>query len=413
MSTNFTGFAVFDLETTGLSVGRHDRIVEIGVVRLDEDLDVVEEWETLINPDRDIGAQDVHGITASDLRDAPTFAELLADIWHRFEGTIPVAHNFTFDRRFMLAEFDRAGIDVGCFDGLCTMRLSNRLGLAANCRKLVDVCHCLSIPVKDAHSAGMDAKMCAAVLQRVGDPLKYAGGLEPLSCPTLWKKAPTPLGITRQKARETPVQSPLQILASRLNSAALGGSADDASVNEYLLVLDHVLEDRVIEEAEIDALSACATDCGLSLDQVDGIHEKYVSNLVALVLSDGIVTDDEQRDLYRVADLLGVSRETVDASLSQGGAEERYPLEDLSGKSVCFTGTSQCKIDGETLSRSELEAMAENSGLTIKKNVSKKLDILVLADPDSASGKAKKAREYGIRIMAERAFWRKLGIAAG
>jgi DNA polymerase-3 subunit epsilon len=42
--------------------------------------------------------------------------------------------------------------------------------------------------------------------------------------------------------------------------------------------------------------------------------------------------------------------------------------------------------------------------------VTKKLDYLVTPDPDSMSGKAKKAREYGVRIVAEPVFWRMVGV---
>jgi len=34
----------------------------------------------------------------------------------------------------------------------------------------------------------------------------------------------------------------------------------------------------------------------------------------------------------------------------------------------------------------------------------------VVADPDSDSGKARKARQYGVRILTELAFWQKLGV---
>jgi DNA polymerase-3 subunit epsilon len=40
--------------------------------------------------------------------------------------------------------------------------------------------------------------------------------------------------------------------------------------------------------------------------------------------------------------------------------------------------------------------LAVEHGLIVKKGVAKDLDFLVAADPDSMSGKAKKAREYGI-----------------
>ena len=45
--------------------------------------------------------------------------------------------------------------------------------------------------------------------------------------------------------------------------------------------------------------------------------------------------------------------------------------------------------------------------------MTKKLDLLVVADPLTQSGKAKKARQYGIRIMHKPVFWRALGLEVG
>lgn len=48
------GYAVLDVEPTGLRPGGHDRIVEIAIVRLDEQLEETDLWVTLVNPGRDI-----------------------------------------------------------------------------------------------------------------------------------------------------------------------------------------------------------------------------------------------------------------------------------------------------------------------------------------------------------------------
>jgi DNA polymerase-3 subunit epsilon len=48
--------------------------------------------------------------------------------------------------------------------------------------------------------------------------------------------------------------------------------------------------------------------------------------------------------------------------------------------------------------------------MVVKESVTRKLDMLVVADPDTQSGKAKRARQYGIRIVHERVFWRSLGL---
>ena len=56
--------AVVDVETTGLFPSRHDRIIEIGIVVIRPDGDVSVEFESLVNPKRDIGPTSVHGLTS-------------------------------------------------------------------------------------------------------------------------------------------------------------------------------------------------------------------------------------------------------------------------------------------------------------------------------------------------------------
>jgi len=71
----------------------------------------------------------------------------------------------------------------------------------------------------------------------------------------------------------------------------------------------------------------------------------------------------------------------------------------VAGISVCFTGDMH-------KSREEMSLLATSLGLVVLGNVTKKLDLLVVADPDTTSGKARKARQYGIRIIAESVFLR-------
>jgi DNA polymerase-3 subunit epsilon len=84
-----------------------------------------------------------------------------------------------------------------------------------------------------------------------------------------------------------------------------------------------------------------------------------------------------------------------------------------SGLTVCFTGELQCSFQGEPITREQAHCFAQQAGLAIATNVSKKLGVLVVADPNSQSGKARKARDYGTRIMAETVFWKCIGVDVG
>ena len=71
------------------------------------------------------------------------------------------------------------------------------------------------------------------------------------------------------------------------------------------------------------------------------------------------------------------------------------------GMSVCFTG----KLN--TMGRTEAEKKAVAAGFEVKA-VNKKLTYLVTNDPDTNSGKGKKARELGIKIISEAEFLKML-----
>jgi DNA polymerase-3 subunit epsilon len=82
----------------------------------------------------------------------------------------------------------------------------------------------------------------------------------------------------------------------------------------------------------------------------------------------------------------------------------------MEGKSVCFTGELLATLNGQRIDRTKAQMMAVRAGLKILTGVTKKLDILVVADPNTQSGKAKKAREFGIRIIADSVFWKAIGV---
>jgi DNA polymerase-3 subunit epsilon len=121
-------YAVIDVETTGLSPAHHHRIVEIAVVLIDDDGNIVYEWETLLNPQRDVGATEIHGLSAGDVYSAPTFGQVASELGSLLRGRVPVAHNLSFDGPFLASEFKRLGyiVPLTRTAGLCTMRLASR-----------------------------------------------------------------------------------------------------------------------------------------------------------------------------------------------------------------------------------------------------------------------------------------------
>ena len=83
--------------------------------------------ETLVNPGRDVGARHIHGITAEDVAHAPMFG-LTGYLGDLVQGRVFVAHNASFDLRFIEAEFDAVGLDVDIDQAncLCTMSLASQ-----------------------------------------------------------------------------------------------------------------------------------------------------------------------------------------------------------------------------------------------------------------------------------------------
>jgi DNA polymerase III subunit epsilon len=187
--------------------------------------------------------------------------------------------------------------------------------------------------------------------------------------------------------------------------------------DEYLAVLERALEDRAITEEEVGSLGEIAHELDMDVDEVRDAHRRFLQDLVQAAWADGVITEAERRDIDGVACLLGIDEceyvGMIDDVMKRGltGVPGlSHCTEDMTGCMVCFTGASNTLIAGEPVSRSRLEEIAAQKGMIVKKGVTKSLDFLVCADPESMSGKARKAREYGIRIMAQAAFLRKLGI---
>jgi DNA polymerase III subunit epsilon len=146
-------YAVVDVETTGLNPGWHDRIAEVAVILVDPDGREEQSWTSLVNPQRDLGPQHIHGITAAEARRAPTFDQLAGQLAQLLRGRVLVAHNLPFDALFLAAEYSRLGAKLPAHRdvGLCTMRLATQYLPAG--RSLADCCLVADVALTNAHSA--------------------------------------------------------------------------------------------------------------------------------------------------------------------------------------------------------------------------------------------------------------------
>lgn len=101
---------VFDLEATGLNK-RMDRIVSIALVRYEPGREP-ESKVYFLNPTIPIPAEStkLHGITDEDVKDAPTFAEMVGVIDRHFAGADLAGYNLLgFDIPLLCEEYARAG----------------------------------------------------------------------------------------------------------------------------------------------------------------------------------------------------------------------------------------------------------------------------------------------------------------
>jgi DNA polymerase-3 subunit epsilon len=167
------------------------------------------------------------------------------------------------------------------------------------------------------------------------------------------------------------------------------------------------LVDRVISTTEADALVAFAEGLGLGRYEVSELHQRYLEALVVVALEDAVVTEEEHEDLLQVAGLLGLGTCELDVAFSAARATERsyqprYGRFSLTpGDVIVLTGTF-------SEPKEVLEAEAVAAGLVPAASLTKRTRLLVAADLDSMSGKAEKARRYGIPIVGEAALRRLL-----
>ncbi len=313
-------FAVVDVETTGFSPLAGDRIIEIAIVRVLADGSIADEYATLVNPLRPVGPSELHGIEQKDVGDAPTFEEIAGDVLERLQGLVVVGHNVRYDRDFLSAELSAAGVFLPSIPTLCSLKLAHRLHPELANHRLATCCAALGLDHSHPHEALEEARATARLLGRYMEEAQAAGVSMTevldgeLTFPKVWPSiAPSDRVVPRRRPRDATSAS-LTFLA-RI-AAGRSGVASDASLAQYVDLLDRVLEDRQVTKAEAAALELTAEAWELSLEQIHRIHEDYARRVIAVALSDGWITSTERRDLEAVVTLLGLESSALDSMIS-------------------------------------------------------------------------------------------------
>ncbi len=167
---------VLDFETTGLSPNLGDRAIEIGAVKLVNGK-VVDSFQQLMNPGFRVSSfiESYTGITNNMLRTAPSCDEVMASFSEFIAGQNLIAHNASFDKRFLDAELER--IDLG-YSGefACSLLIARRLIQDAPSHKLGELVRYRNIDNDGVfHRALADAQMTSKLWLQMIDDLEQLG----------------------------------------------------------------------------------------------------------------------------------------------------------------------------------------------------------------------------------------------
>jgi DNA polymerase III subunit epsilon len=164
-------FVCVDLETTGGSP-RDSRITEVGAVRYVGGRRTGE-FQTLVDPGQPIPRFITYltGIDDAMVREAPGIESVIPSLVEFMRGAVFVAHNASFDHRFLNNELERLGYDPIPTPVVCTARLARRvLGTddVPNVQ-LATLAQFFHTPTQPCHRALADADACADVLHGLLD----------------------------------------------------------------------------------------------------------------------------------------------------------------------------------------------------------------------------------------------------
>ena len=196
---------VLDTETTGLDPKMGHRLVEIGAVELINHTPTGVNYQTYINPERDVdpGAQEIHGLTNEFLKQHPAFGDISTEFINFLSDSTLIIHNAPFDLAFINMELSRLGVaPISSERVIDTLVLARKkfpgaqANLDALCRRFA-----IENRHRELHGALVDAALLADVY------IELIGGKEPTLGLSAKKSKPVAEDVARvyQNPRSFPV----------------------------------------------------------------------------------------------------------------------------------------------------------------------------------------------------------------
>ena len=164
---------VLDTETTGLDYESGHRIVEIGIIELENHLPTGSYFHYYLNPERnsDEKAQEVHGLSTKFLKNKPKFADIAEEFIDYISNSKIIIHNASFDVGFINAELIRCNMKELNKDNIIDTLILAKEKFMGQSVSLDSLCRKYNIDLtgRDVHGALKDAKLLASVyLELIG-----------------------------------------------------------------------------------------------------------------------------------------------------------------------------------------------------------------------------------------------------
>jgi len=176
---NANSLIILDFETTGLSPDNGDRAIEIGAVKIEDGI-VTKRFQELMYPGRPVSSfiEDYTGITNGMLSKSAPCHEVMERFSDFIQGQNLVAHNASFDKRFLDSELRRIS---SSYDGqfVCSVLLSRRINQNAPSHSLSNLIKYKGIPSHGGfHRALFDAEMTAKLWLVMIEDIKKKAGID-------------------------------------------------------------------------------------------------------------------------------------------------------------------------------------------------------------------------------------------